>query len=327
MSVQPQPRLGWLVLTLVLAGLCLALAGALAGAVSGGVSGGDVSGGDASGGHVSGGHVSGGTSAAGAALALQRTILTTPFAGSKVSMQDNEGSAWVPRDNSLWLADDNGRRLYEVNARTGRLKRTIGERALAATRRFGGGARAGTRRVRDIEGLAYDAARDRLYAFSGKCCESSVRPTVFRLTRQSGRLRLTSYQSLSRRSDNTAAAWDPRTERIYVGHGDTIRAYSYGNNSYGKRIRVPKLDDILGMDFTADGSDLYVTRYGRRLSRVDWPGKELVPGWTFDLGPFRIRDARAVEMIRGRLLISDGYDDRPKAAPMRYAVFALDIVH
>ena len=45
---------------------------------------------------------------------LDRTIRTTPFAGSSVSMRDNEGSAYVPSDDSLWLADDNAKAVYEI---------------------------------------------------------------------------------------------------------------------------------------------------------------------------------------------------------------------
>ena len=49
-----------------------------------------------------------------ATLELNRTIRTSPFIGSSVSMGDNEGSAFVPSDNSLWLADDNKDRIYKV---------------------------------------------------------------------------------------------------------------------------------------------------------------------------------------------------------------------
>ncbi len=56
-------------------------------------------------------------------LQLDRTIRTTPFAGSAISMKDNEGSAYVSSDNSLWLTGDNDRAIYEVNPATGELKR------------------------------------------------------------------------------------------------------------------------------------------------------------------------------------------------------------
>jgi hypothetical protein len=49
-----------------------------------------------------------------------------PFVGSNVSMGDAEGSAYVARDNSLWLADDGKDVAYELNATTGALKRLIG---------------------------------------------------------------------------------------------------------------------------------------------------------------------------------------------------------
>ncbi len=62
---------------------------------------------------------------------LVRLIRTTPFANTAVSMKDAEGSAYVPRDHSLWLADDYGRRIYEVNPSTGALKRVIGQKKLA----------------------------------------------------------------------------------------------------------------------------------------------------------------------------------------------------
>ena len=53
-------------------------------------------------------------------------------------MRDHEGSAYVPVDGSLWLADDNGRKIYEVNPTTGTLKRVIDDDAFIATPRYGG---------------------------------------------------------------------------------------------------------------------------------------------------------------------------------------------
>ena len=40
-------------------------------------------------------------------LQLVRSIKTNPFVGSTVKPRDAEGLAYVPRDNSIWLADDN----------------------------------------------------------------------------------------------------------------------------------------------------------------------------------------------------------------------------
>ena len=113
-------------------------------------------------------------------LTLNRLIRTSPFQSSATSLRDNEGSAYVPGDNALWLASDNDNALFEVNRTTGALRRTIGQAAFINARRFGGGPRAGEARTQDLEALAYDARADVLYAFSGS---TSATPTAFRLVR------------------------------------------------------------------------------------------------------------------------------------------------
>jgi hypothetical protein len=54
-------------------------------------------------------------------------IRTTPFVHTRISMHDGEGSAYVPRDHSLWLADDQSDAIFEVAPKTGKLKRVIRE--------------------------------------------------------------------------------------------------------------------------------------------------------------------------------------------------------
>ena len=107
------------------------------------------------------------SSAFGATISLERTIRTTPFAGTSVSMKDHEASAFVPSNNSLWLADDNGDAIFEVNPTTGALKRKIPQADFNAAPRFGGGPQAGATRTEDFESLAYDVNSDTLYLFSG----------------------------------------------------------------------------------------------------------------------------------------------------------------
>src|SRR6185312_3230709 len=82
-----------------------------------------------------------------ATLELNRTIRTSPFRGSSVSMGDNEGSAFLRSDNSLWLGDDNKNRIYDVDPTTGALKRRIAPSAFNTAPRFGGGPPAGTDRT------------------------------------------------------------------------------------------------------------------------------------------------------------------------------------
>jgi hypothetical protein len=259
-------------------------------------------------------------------LKLVRTIRTSPFVGSSISMKDAEGSAYVPRDNSLWLADDNGRAVYEVNPATGALKQMIDQAAFAAATKFGGGSQAGADRTRDLEAMAYDEANDILYAFSGPCCSSSVLPTAFRLMRAGGTFRVESFQPLSSGADYTASGWNRADGKIYVGKGAQLRSYSYVTNSAGPIFKVTDLIGILGMTFSSTGADLYVVTNAERLRRVDWATKKLVPGWTFDLTGFKVKDSRAVELINDQFYVLDGYDGRSSGDPLKHAVFVFDVL-
>jgi hypothetical protein len=268
------------------------------------------------------------TPAFAAQLQLVRTIRTSPFVGSTLSMKDNEGSAYVPRDNSLWLADDNGRAVFEIDPISGTLKRKIGRAAFEAAVKLGGGPQAGTYRTRDFESMAYDEATDSLYVFSGPCCTSSVLPTAFRLKRRgsNGSFKVESYQPLASGANYTAASWNSGDGKVYVGRGGVLRSYDYVTNTPGPTFRIPLLSGITGMDFSSNGADLYVTTSAEKLRRVDWASKTLVDGWTFDLTAFDVRDSRAVELINGQFYVSDGYDGRPVGDPLRHAVFVFNVV-
>jgi DNA-binding beta-propeller fold protein YncE len=259
-----------------------------------------------------------------ATLELNRTIRTSPFTGSSVSMGDHEGSAFVPADNSLWLADDGKKRIYEVDPTTGALKRTIERSVFNNASKLGGGPLAGTERTNDFEALAYDRTHDVLYVFSGACCTSSIRATAFRLTRQSGQFQVESYQPLPTGADYTGAAWSSTDGKIYVGKGKEMRSFDYATGTASASFRVG-ISGITGMDFSPDGTDLFVTVNSERLIRINWATKTVVSGWTFDLTPFGIRDSRAVAEIGDRFFVSDGYDSRPKGDPLRHAVFVLDV--
>jgi hypothetical protein len=259
-------------------------------------------------------------------LRLERTIRTTPFVNASVSMKDAEGSAYVPSDRSLWFADDNARRVYEVDPDTGALKRVIRGRRFENAPRFGGGPAAGRGRTADFESMAYDAERDVLYVFAGPCCSTSAEPTAFRLMRRQGRFRVQDHQPLAGEANYTAAAWNPGDGRIYVGHRRKLRTYDYVSNTAGTPFRVPSGAGVLGAAFSPDGADLFVTTNAETLRRIDWAGMASVPGWTFDLTPFGVRDARAVSVVGDRFYVLDGTDGRPRGNPLRYAVFVFEVM-
>jgi PKD repeat protein len=258
-------------------------------------------------------------------LQLDRTIRTTPFDGSAISMKDSEGSAYVPSDNSLWLTGDNDRAIYEVNPTTGTLKRKIDRVPFEAATPPGGGPQAGPNRTADFESLAYDGTY--LYLFSGVCCTSSVLPTVFRLQRDGGgQFQVESYQPLPAGSDFTASAWNASESKLYVAKGRTFNSYSYDTNTVGSPVQVPNLIGVLGITFFNGGADLFAVTNAETLVRADWATKTIVNGWTFSLTQSGVLDSRAVELIGDQVYVSDGYDGRPAGDPLAHAVFVYDVV-
>ena len=260
-------------------------------------------------------------------LQLERTIRTTPFAGSNLSARDAEGSASVPVDGSLWLADDNKKSIYEIDPVSGRLKRVINGSAFEVATQFGGGSAAGSNRAEDFEAIAYDAANDFLYVFSGSCCTSSVLPTAYRLVRDgTGNFQVESYQPLSSGSDFPGAAWNPADGRLWVGKGSDLRPYTYNTNTIGPVTRVSGLGGIQGLTFTDDGADMLAVTGQERLVRVDWGGKRIVDGWNLDLTASGVADSRGVDLIADQLYVVDGYDNRPSDDPLQYAVFVFNVL-
>lgn len=258
-------------------------------------------------------------------IALERTVTTRPFAGSGVSAVDSEGSAYVPRDGSLWLADDDGHSLYEIDPWTGALKRSIPGWRFARAERLGGGPRAGPSRAAEIQALAYDPTRDTLYAYSGACCPPAINSTAFRLTRRDGDLVVDSFQPLPTGVQVEGAAWNPCDGRVYVGGHGVLWDHDYVTNTLGPRFGIPGVSQLFGMDFSDDGKDLFVAQPYTRVTRVDWATRTVVPGWDLDLAGLGPEDIRAVEIIGDRLWISDGSDKRAVGDPLDHAVFVFGV--
>ncbi len=278
-------------------------------------------------------------------LKLNRTIRTTPFINTTSSMKDAEGSAFVPNnqadpnDDSLWLADDNGKSVWEVNPYSGALRSRIGPTEWATTKGFTTGALPTSSNYQDLESLAYDANTDTLYAFNGSCCSSSVVPTAFRLKRGGdGTFHPESWRSLPSNSDFTASAWNSKDAQLWVAKGSDLRTYTYATNAVGAITPISNgssnLSGILGMSFSKDGSELYVAGKSTKLTRVNWTTKSVVPGWSFTLSAISgVKDSRAVELIPNTVSTSfdqfyvlDGYDGRSSGDPLKHAVFVFDVL-
>ena len=257
-------------------------------------------------------------------LTLNHFIRTSPFGGTSTKVSDNEGSTYVASDDALWMADDNGDALWEVDRTTGALRRKLAQSAFINAPRFGVGGTAGQSRTEDLEALAYDANADIIYAFSGS---TSATPTVYRLTRDAGhQFQVESWQPLP--SEWTGAGWRSADGLTYVVNGSTIRTYDFATNTFGPSFSISGLSKVYGIDFDDATGDLLAVNSSQRLYRASMSTRTLLPGWTgISLTGFGLLDTRAVEVIGEQVFVTDGADSskRSSSSPMFHAVFVLDV--
>jgi hypothetical protein len=172
-----------------------------------------------------------------------RDIAVKPFIDTAESMVDGEASAFDRNMGTLWLGDDDGDAIREVDPATGQLRSTITRATLESAWLLGGSTRAWTdNRAQDIEALAYatggpGSQDDILYVFSTDCCPNTEKNAgVFRLFRnQNMDFTRDTYQgTLVTQTSIHAAAWNPKDQQLYVvatGDGRNIRTYDYRNDA------------------------------------------------------------------------------------------------
>ena len=254
-------------------------------------------------------------------LSLNRLLVTSPFVGTTTSVRDNEGLAYVAKDDSLWLASDNDKAIFEINPTTGALKRKISRATFSAAPEVGTGAAATDTRDNDIEALAYDNVADVLYVFSGST--SSV-PAVYQLKRDgNGVFQVVGWRGLP--SEWTGAGFRPKDGKLYVANLGTFGTYDYATNTFGPTFTVPGVTKVFGIDFAEDvDGDMLVVSGANTLQRVDMAARTVRTGWNVDLTQFGMLDTRAVEVVGRQFFVSDGYDFRASGDPTSHAVFVYD---
>ena len=222
-------------------------------------------------------------------LAFSRTITSHPFAGAPGNASDVEGLGYVPTNPggtaSMWVADDNADRIWEISAATGAYKSQLRDGVSGATD-FRTATKVGTTltcaqaldaaipgdtganeclsRTDDFESLVYDPTGDALYVTSGNCCTASLpagypfHPTVWKLTRDgAGHFKPTQWQALPEGTDPTAAGWRPGTG-FYFGKGSKIKTYNFSTNAIGPDLSMP-VSNIVGITFTAANTAFLTT--------------------------------------------------------------------
>ena len=222
-------------------------------------------------------------------LTFDHTITSHPFSGAPGNAIDIEGLGYVAGDNSMWVADDNGDRVWEINPTTGAYKSQLrggnpnsnpaNADFLTATQ-VGTGLSCGQAldvaiigdtaaneclsRTDDFESAIYDSSADVLYVTSGNCCTAGLpanypfHPTVWKLTRDgSNNFKPSQWQALPEGEDPTAAGVRPGGG-IYFGHNTKVKTYDFASNILGTDKTLGVSADIVGLNFT-DANTAFVT--------------------------------------------------------------------
>jgi Esterase-like activity of phytase len=268
-------------------------------------------------------------------LTPTQLISSHPFSGAPNNASDIEGLGYVPSDGSMWVADDNADRIYEINPVTGAYKAEINGSAFQAATQVGTGTLSDPTRSDDLESIVYNPDEGVLYVTSGNCCnvpagQPPYHPTVYKLTKDVvghvGQFWPKTWQALAEGQDPTAAGWRPGTG-MYYGRGTKIKTYNFDSNSVGADISIPVATpgaEVVGIDFT-DSSTAFITTAKKNTSsgrttadsdstirRFDISGSSWTPNttWTFGLQNTGMIDARDLAIIGDLFYVSDGYDSR-----------------
>ena len=234
-------------------------------------------------------------------LTLVRIIRTAPFVNTRTAVKDLEGSAYVSIDDVIWLADDEGHTIYEIDRLSGALLRTIDQAEFV---NLTGDAS----QSMDLEALAYINLVDTLYAFSG----AGGTPAAYRLTRhRSGKFQLTDYVSTNVEHGGAVGA----NGDLWVASGRKVVEYDYRQDTLNEVI-YEHTSNILGLGY--DGDLWMVTRAGELIRRNLSTGENTI----WDLAAYDIRDPRAVEVIDGYAYVTDGYDWR---LANRHGIFVFQV--
>ncbi len=223
-----------------------------------------------------------------------------------VGLKDAESLLYVPINNSLWIADDNAHKVYEMDFSSKEVKAIYTATMLKAF--------SGVTQLNDIESIVYDDISDTLYIFVGS---SSSQPAIFRLTRKH-------HTDSFVLGDNDPSTLDFRLlnneyQAVQFVEGEMIIASGYNLFAYDfktdKKSSVRFTSSgthgkIYGMAYDGSGSVWLVTSKNYLL-KVDWSSKKLVATYQMadkdSIETYNgVYDTRGLEIINDEIYILEG---------------------
>ena len=237
------------------------------------------------------------------------------------SVEDAESLLYVPQNNSLWIADDDAHRVYEMgfnNNTLDNLKSSyddvlLGTFAETIADVCDRGASMG---ACDIESIAYDEGDDEFYISVGKSHSESG---MFRLTRNNlnESFVLADYINFNGHEFSDILFIDGT---MIVAEDKKLYHYDYATNTKGDELLFKSPDGkIFGMAY-ANGI-LWLTTSTFKLIKVNWETK--IVEALYDMTKNGVYDPRGIEVMNNKLYILEGMNavgENQVLAPLGHAL-------
>jgi len=203
-------------------------------------------------------------------------------ASTDTTLKDLEALSYSASDNALWVADDDGKQIYNINLATQQTEEIVrGFDALVPHS--------------NIKAVAYDINSDTLYAFARN------NRTIFRLTKDNnGKFIIKDFKHL----DSPVVAATFINGELYVSCYGQIRTYDYESNTLSSHKLFSLPYTIEDMAYADD--ILWAVTENNHLHKIEFSSMHLLD--SYDLASYGLKDARGVEVIADKLYIGEGAD-------------------
>lgn len=235
---------------------------------------------------------------------------------------DGESLAYVPEDDTFWIADDDRRSIYEVERLTGAYRSEIALSTILEALPDAGQCDDGDgdpttvcSYVEEFELLAYDPDGGALYVVNTVNTSPPDRPAIFRLTKGAcaGCFTPESWQPLD---------VGPLYSSLVVVEGELFLALRNRLYAYDYATNRPATVDTNGdslppayeapnrmMALSFDGTFMWILTSQRVLYQVEWATR--TQRGTSDLGAFNFADPRGLEIVRDTIYVLESEAPNP----------------
>jgi PKD repeat protein len=185
-------------------------------------------------------------------LTFDHTITSRPFTGAPGNAIDIEGLGYVPADNSMWVADDNGDRVWEIDPTTGAYKSQL----------------RGGNPSKNAANIDFTTATN---VTTGLTCGQSIDPTIKNGPDPTGvAIDTADYECLSRTDDFESVIYDSTADVMYVTSGNCCNAGLPPNDSTHPEISQVWVNGVQQSHYPYHPTVWKLTRVAGHFKPTSW---------------------------------------------------------